>query len=150
MLEADGLSSAYEIRVPEQGHLFRELRAPPNGGLPTPSTPTDTASETLEAFREWYRERAKSEASHNYPRKQANGRFARAKDVDRHFLKEQDAFSTVLITSDVGVPVDESVAEHAESLYPLPLRRKRTAILKGFRIRNTRHLRPPYAFPHWV
>lgn len=130
MLEADGLSSADEIRVPEQGHLFGELWSPPSSGVPTPSTPNDTTSETLETFREWCRERAESEASHSYTRKRANRRFARAKDVDRHFIKEHDTFSTVLITYDAGVPVDESVAEHAENFYPRPVRRKRTAILK--------------------
>lgn len=130
MLEADGLSSADKIRVPEQGHLFGELWAPPNSGVPTPSTPTDTTSQKLETFREWCRERSESEASHSYTRKRANRRFARAKDVDRHFIKEYDTFSTVLITYDAGVPLDESVAEHAERFYPRPVRRKRTAILK--------------------
>jgi hypothetical protein len=131
MLEADGLSSADEIRVPEQGHLFGESWAPSSSGVPTPSTPTDTASQTLETFREWCRERAEKEASHSYTRKQANRRFARAKDVDRHFIKEYDIFSTVLITYDAGVPVEESVAEHSKRFYPRAVVRKRRNILKS-------------------
>jgi|GEM_PF-4440105 len=130
MLEADGLSSSDEIRVPEQGHLLGELWAPPNSGVPTPSTPTDTVSQTLETFREWCRERAEKEASHSYTRKMANRRFARAKDIDRHFIKEYDTFSTVLITYDAGVPVDESVAEHSTRFYPRAVVRKRRGILK--------------------
>ncbi|MGB9953572.1 hypothetical protein ACOZ4F_14390 [Haloarcula marismortui] len=137
MLEADGLSSADELRVPEQGHLFGELWAPPSSGVPSPSTPTDNASETLDTFREWCRERAEKEASHSYTRKRANRRFARAKDVDRHFIKEYDTFSTVLITYDAGVPIDESVAEHAERFYPRAVRRKRTAILKELDVLNS-------------
>lgn len=43
---------------------------------------------------------------------------------------EYDTFSTVLITYDAGLPVDESVAVHADRFYPRPVRRKRTAILK--------------------
>jgi hypothetical protein len=131
MLEAEGLSSADEIRVPEQGHLFGELWAPPSSGVPSPSTPTDTVSQTLETFREWCRERAEKEASHSYTRKQANRRFARAKDVDRHFIKEYDTFSTVLITYDAGVPVDETVAEHSKRFYPRAVVRKRRNLLKG-------------------
>jgi hypothetical protein len=130
MLEADGLSSSDEIQVPEQGQLFGELWAPPNSGVPTPSTPTDTASQTLETFREWCGERAEKEASHSYTRKQANRRFARAKDVDRYFIKEYETFSTVLITYDAGVPVDESVAEHSKQFYPRVVVRKRRNILK--------------------
>jgi hypothetical protein len=130
MLEADGLSSADEIRVPEQGHLFGELWAPPSSGVPTPSTPTDTTSETLETFRKWCRERAEKEASHSYTRKRANRRFARAKDVDRHFIEEYETFSTILITYDAGVPVDESVAEHSKRFYPRAVVRKRRRILK--------------------
>ncbi len=132
MLEADGLSSTDEIRVPEQGHLFGELWAPPSSGVPTPSTPTDTASQKLETFREWCRERAEKEASHSYTRKRANCRFARAKDVDRHFIKEYETFSTVLITYDAGVPVDESVAKHSKRFYPRAVVRKRRSILKSF------------------
>jgi len=131
MLEADGLSSADKIRVPEQAHLFGKLWAPPSSGVPTPSTPTDTTSETLETFREWCRERAEKETSHSYTRKQANRRFARAKDVDRHFIKEYNTFSTVLITYDAGVPVDESVAEHSKLFYPRAVVRKRRGILKS-------------------
>ena len=131
MLEADGLSSTDEIQVPEQGHLFGELWAPPSSGVPTPSTPISTASETLETFREWCVERAEKEASHSYTRKSANRRFARAKDVDRHFIKKYDTFSTVLITYDAGVPVDESVAEHSKRFYHRAVVRKRRNILKS-------------------
>jgi hypothetical protein len=131
MLEADSLSSADEIQVPEQGHLFGELWTPANSGVPTPSTPTDTASQKLETFREWCRERAEKEASHSYTRKRANCRFARAKDVDRHFIKEYETFSTVLITYDAGVPVDESVAKHSKRFYPRAVVRKRRSILKS-------------------
>ncbi|MFK8212439.1 hypothetical protein [Haloferax volcanii] len=134
MLEADGFASTDRIQVPEQGLLFGELWAPSSSGVPTPSTPNGTTSERLETFREWCRERAESEASHSYTRKRANRRFAKAKDVDRHFIKEYDTFSTVLITYDAGVPVDESVAEHAERFYPRPVRRKRTAILKELNV----------------
>ena len=130
MLEADGLSSADEIQMPEQRHLFGQLWAPPSSGVPTPSTPTDTISETVETFREWCRERAEQEASHSYTRKHANRRFARAKDVGRHFIKEYDTFSTVLITYDAGVPVDESVAEHSNKFYPRSVVRRRRRILK--------------------
>lgn len=69
--------------------------------------------------------------SHSYSRKRENRRFAKAKDVDRHFIKEYDAFSTVLITYDAGVPVDESVAEHSKRFYHRAVVRKRRSILKS-------------------
>lgn len=131
MFESNGLSSADKIQVPEQGHLFGELWAPPSSRVPTPSTPTGTASETLDTFREWCRERAEKEASHSYTRKRANRRFARAKDVDRYFIKEYDTFSTVLITYDAGVPIDESVSDHSKRFYPRAVVRKRRSILKS-------------------
>lgn len=127
MLEADGLSSADEIQVPEQGHLFGELWA---CGVPSPSTPSDTISERLETFRKWCEERAANEKSHTYTFKTAKRRYAKAKDVDRYFIKEYDTFSTVLITYDAGEPIDESVAEHSKRFYPRAVVRMRRNILK--------------------
>lgn len=129
MLKAEGLASTSQIEIPPQGNLFGELWKP-SGGVPSPDDPKTSLSPKVANFREWCEERAAKEKAHTYTRKTAMRRYARAKDVDRYFIKEYDTFSTVLISYDAEMTVDESVAEHSQRFYPRPVRRKRTAILK--------------------
>ncbi len=129
MLEAEGFERAQKVEIPPQGELFGELWKP-SGGVPSPDNPESTPTPKVSAFREWCEERAAKEKSHTYTHKTARRRYAKAKDVDRYFIKEYDTFSTVLITYDAGVPVDESIAEHSQKFYPRSVVRKRRRILK--------------------
>lgn len=89
-------------------------------------------SDKLIRFREWCQSKQrKQDFDHSYTLKKARKRYARAKDVDRHFSENYDTFSTVFITYCKGVrDSSESIAENAKSLYTRRLVRKRRRILK--------------------
>jgi len=129
LLADAGVLGADAVTVPEQGDLFGELWKP--SGVPSPNYQTD-APDTVERFREWLQNKTGDDATgHSYSRRTANRRYARAKDVDRHFAREYDEFSTVLITYCRHRTDDESIPEHAGRFYPRSVTGKRRRVLKG-------------------
>jgi len=129
LLADAGVSGTDAVTVPEQGDLFGELWKP--SGVPHTDAPTETP-DAVERFRDWLERKNDDDAmGHTYSRHTANRRYARAKDVGRHFVSEYDTFSTVLVTYDSGVPDDdETVAEHATEFYPRKVTRTRRQVLK--------------------
>lgn len=132
-LKREGYETVEALPVPPQGNAFGKLWRVSQGSDNVPECGSETVGTegdgTLWRFREWCEERAESDKTHSYTRRKANRRYARGKDVDRHFVKQYDEFSTVLITycRERG---DESIAEHADSFYPRQVTRKRRRILK--------------------
>ncbi|WP_363466521.1 hypothetical protein [Halogeometricum borinquense] len=134
LLADAGVRGADAVTVPEQGDLFGSLWKP-DAGVPYTDAPTESDTETpdaVERFRDWLEQKNNDDAmGHTYSRHTANRRYARAKDVGRHFVSEFDTFSTVLVTYDRGVPDDdETVAEHATGFYPRKVTRTRRELLK--------------------
>lgn len=89
-------------------------------------------AERRTTFRQWCeRKQQQEDFGHSYTLKKARKRYARAKDVGRHFVQEYDEFSTVFITYCNGVrDAEESIVENAQSFYPRRIVRKRRQILK--------------------
>ena len=132
-LEKEGYGSAEHIPVPPQGDVLGELwrvsEEPESVPEPTHEPVEGDREDTVQRFREWCEERAESEQGHSYTRRKANRRYAKAKDVDRSFVRNYEKFTTVLIT--YAREMDgESLAEHAESFYPRQITRKRRRLLK--------------------
>lgn len=146
MLDGAGYGSAESIPVPPQADAFGELwRVSGPTCAPAENTPASTCGPscaatgesvggegggTLDRFRAWLAERAASDKTHTYTRQAANRRFAKGKDVDRNFVRETDAFSTILITYARPRGANESIVEHAKHFYPRKVTRKRRRILK--------------------
>jgi len=133
LLADTGVREADTITVPEQSDLFGSLWKP-DAGVPYTDAPKELDTETpdaVERFRDWLERKNDDDAmGHTYSRHTANRRYARAKDVGRHFVSEHDTFSTVLVTYDRGVPDDEMMAEHATGFYPRKVTRTRRKLLK--------------------
>jgi len=114
------------ISVPEKS----EQQVTPRDNETVESNVGEVEDGTIQRFREWLEERANNDKTHSYTRRRANKRFAKAKDVDRNFVREYDSFSTILITYTKQRNSDESIAEHSDSFYPRKVTRKRRRILK--------------------
>jgi len=133
ILAEEGYASTESIPVPPQGDAFGELWRLPqereSAPEPTSEPVRANGGGTLRRFKEWCEERAESDKTHSYTRRKANRRYARGKDVDRHFVREYYKFSTVLITY-CRQRDGKSLAEHAESFYSQQVTQKRRRILK--------------------
>jgi len=133
LLEKEGYATADSIPVPPQGDAFGELWRPSAASESDPEPTSEPVrakgNGTLQHFRDWCEERASNDKTHSYTRQQANRKYARAKDVDRNFVREYDEFSTALITY-CRQRDGESLAEHAENFYPRQITQKRRRILK--------------------
>lgn len=131
MLESEGFATAQKICIPNRGELFGELWADTPAGVPSPNAPADATPDIVDTFRDWLQKKVdKGATNHAYSRRNANRVFARGKDVDRHFVREYDTFSTVLISYCAEVLEDESITEHAKKFYPRAVVRKRRRLLK--------------------
>ena len=107
-------------KVPEPSEGASEPASEPVGG---------EGDGTLQRFREWCEERAESDKTHSYTRQKADRRYGKAKDVDRHFVRNCNEFSTILITY-CRQRDDKTVTEHAKNYYPRQVTRKRRRLLK--------------------
>jgi len=134
--------SAQTIPVPPQGTIFGEMWQVEDSatGAPTPSS----KSKIIENFRDWCKEKRQSRKTkyedgtyqhpveHAYSYKAEKEKFARFKDVERHFLNEYSKITTVLLTYTRSRSDDESIAEHANSFYPYyPIIKKRGDCIKA-------------------
>jgi hypothetical protein len=94
----------------------------------------------VQNFREWQAEREENRCTeyddgthqhkvqHAYSLHTARKRSGQAKDVGRHFIKEYDKFTTVVITYCAEKGSSETIAEHASKFYPTALSRTRWKI----------------------
>lgn len=128
------------LTVPEQGDTFGELWAI-DSRAPNPTDPLPRFRDWLSGKREKrHREYDNGEyqhpVEHAYSYKSEIQKFARAKDVGRHFVREYDEFTTVLITYFTPLESDETVADHAQRYYPRSIVRKRRRILKSVDVWN--------------
>ena len=126
-LHMDKLAGVEEVELPPQRDVLGELWKPPEPTLIDSEESVKHGS--LEQFRYWCSERLSNDKNHSYTRKSANRKYAKAKDIDRHFVKNYDEFSTALIT--YSLPKSgETPAAHAEEYYPRRITRRRRRILK--------------------
>jgi len=133
LLEHEGYGVAESLPVPPQGDAFGELWR-------THKTPQALFSPEVQSFREWQAERENNRCTeyedgthqykvqHAYSLHRARKRSGQAKDVGRHFIKEYDKFTTVVITYCAEKGPSETIAEHASKFYPTALSRTRWKI----------------------
>lgn len=150
LLERDGLSSAEAVSVPEQGDLLGDLWQPsptldpfdlPDEFLT--SVRASRAPHPIAPFRDWLERRRQAQCKeyddgtyqhplkHSYSLEAEKAKFARAKDVGRHFVKEHSTFTTVLITYAKPLESEDTMAEHAANFYPRAITRTRRRCLKN-------------------
>lgn len=89
-----------------------------------------TLAEKLRLFENWCDERAESDNTHAYTRREAERRYARAKGVDREYQKRHEYFTTVWISVARSIDAGESLVEHAKHFLGRPLSRKLRQTLK--------------------
>lgn len=127
-----GVRGVDTVRIPGEGARSNSLWQPVEGtaGVPSPNPP-QPEGDALDRFRAWLQEKVDADDTrHSYSRRKADQQFARAKDVDRWFVREYDTFSTVLITYTLPRQDGESIAEHANGFYPRSMTRNRRRLLK--------------------
>lgn len=122
------------VTIPDQGNLFGEMW-PGNQSLePVSGTLVVDSPSTIQQFNDYcsdntYEWQNIERYNHTFNKNAARKRFAQAKNVDRHFAKEHDTYSTVVLT----YCADESgtdIAQQAEAFYPRAVVRLRRKILK--------------------
>lgn len=134
LLQQESYDSAQSIPVPPQGNVLGELwRAH--------RTPQASFSPEVQKFREWMAERQENRCTeyddgthqhpveHAYSLYKARKRTSRGKDIDRHFIKEHEEFTTVVITYCADKKPSETIAEHASKFYPADLSKERWNVL---------------------
>jgi hypothetical protein len=137
--------SKQKITIPRQNELFGDWPDNESNGDVIEETETDNSDcgkpgvdtqnvPILSQFQDYrsnntYIWNGTTSHDHTFNQTTARKKFARAKSVDRHFNREYDTFSTVLITYCMD-DSDAPIAQQAKSFYPRAVVRKRRQILK--------------------